>query len=507
MLAEANAQTEAEAIRNETTDTPAEPIPAALVPTSVRKNPPRLVGRNNNILGLAWLNGSLHAATFHRQKMAHSWTCPTAVHNVGELELVLDDALAQLEFAGTEMFLVLENEVFVHQADDIPVFSDGILRNYLKNRIQRHEHEHGPVLWVMQPLIIIGQEQSLLLHLLPKSFYDELHRILIKRHLDLTRILPLVVPLQYELNRIPAGKNTTVIVVAETGTSTSVVAGRVNGPLLFSRTILADLKREPARVGVEVNRSLLYAKQHFENAVSSIWLMAENGVSAAAEIKAKCGVGKKIVVLPATPIDWLQSTAKVSPQQPINLLSRYLKAKLRNQFIRGGFLIAVWLGLALMVLNQFQGTNAWNAEKARLVGLHSREASLRTDRERLERRNQTIAKDHAFIERVTNDRLPPVPARLLGFVAGLLPESARLMEFNVKWDTESGVWSFQFSGTIETDDETARALVAGMQADLAKSALRARFNENARALVASPINAPGAAEIQRFNLEGVLLEK
>jgi hypothetical protein len=517
LLAEAAAQTEAAPSRNQSSDTPvglasattdtssdAEETPA---PATIRKLPPRTGGRNSDVLGLAWLNGSLHAAAFRRQKMTHSWSCPTSVRTVAELEAVIDDALASVEFAGTDTFLVLENEVFAHQADDIPVFAESAQRTYLKSRIQRHEKENGPVLWVMQPLITMHQKQSILLHFLPKSFYVELHHVLLKRHLDLTRILPLIVPLQYELNRIPAGKNTTVIVAAEIGTSTAVVAGRVGGPLLFSRTILADLNREPSRVGVEVNRSLLYTKQHFESAASSVWLMAQNGVSAAAELQAKCGAGKKVVALPSTPVDWLQSAAKLSPQQPINLLSRYLKAKRRTQFIRGGVLIIAWLGLALMISGYFHAANAWRNERAQLTSLHDRETALRADRDRLEQRNRATERDLAFANHVTTDRLPPVPASLLGFVAKLLPEGARLVEFNVRWDAEAGTWSFQFNGSIEADDETARTLIASLQDELAKSPLRVRFNENGRVLMVAPLVTPGAPEVQRFSLEGVLFEK
>jgi len=258
---------------------------------------------------------------------------------------------------------------------------------------------------------------------------------------------------------------------------------------------------------VEVNRSLLYTKQHFENAASSIWLMAQSGASATAEIKNKCGAGKKIVSLPTSPIDWLQTTAKLSTQQPINLLSRYLKAKQRNRFIRGGFLIVAWLGLALMTSILYHTSSDWRDELARLTNLRDREPALQADRDRLDLRNRTIERNQAFINRVNTDRLPPVPARLLGFVSGLLPESARLIEFNVRWDTDTLSWAFQFSGSIEGDDETARAAITTLQSELAKSPLRIRFNENSRALVASPLTTPGAAELQRFNLEGVLLEK
>jgi len=497
MLAEANAQTEATSVAET-----AEPTVAA----TLRKPPPRLVGRNSDVLGVAWLNGALHAAAFRRQKMTHSWSCETTVQTVADFEAVLDEALSKLEFTGTEMFLVLEHELFSHQTENTPTFSESATRAYLKGRVQRYEQEHERVLWVSQPTTVIKQEQSLILHILPNSLYDQLNRVLLTRHLDLTRILPLVVPLQYELNKIPSGKNTPVIVVAEMGASTAVAVGRVGGPLLFSRTILADLSREPARVGVEINRSLLYAKQQFDCAVDRIWLMAQSGQTSP-ELHAKCGSTKKITVLPTTPIDWLQTTIKISPQHPVNLLSGYLKTKSRNRLVRGALLAAGWLGLALMIFTFMQDTDAWSSEKRRLAALKDRATSLRATKETLALRNVNVEREQAFINEVENGRLPAVPSRLLGFIAGVLPAGARLTDFNVTWDAETSVWSFRIDGMIEADEETARELITGMQTQLAKSPLRARFNESARLLVAMPVNPSNTGEVQRFNFEGVVLEK
>jgi hypothetical protein len=203
----------------------------------------------------------------------------------------------------------------------------------------------------------------------------------------------------------------------------------------------------------------------------------------------------------------LQTAAKVSPKQPVNLLSRYLRQKQRNRFLRSGFLAVAWLGLALIISSTYQASQTWQVELARLSALSANENGLRAERDHLAERNHAVEHDQAFIDQVSNDHLLPVPGRLLGFVSGLLPENARLIEFNVRWVPEAGAWSFQFNGTLEADDETATTLIANLQDQLAKSPLRARFNENARVIAPIPITVSNTAEIQRFNLEGMLLEK
>ncbi|MFT3780832.1 MAG: hypothetical protein QM790_02380 [Nibricoccus sp.] len=501
LLAEANAQADAPPSAPET------PAPAT-EPTeqTPRKETPRVLKGNSDVLGVAWFNGSLHAATFRRQKMLSSWSAANPILKVAEFEGVVDEMLAKLEFGGTEMFLLLENELFVHHAETIPGFSEAAGKSYLKGRIQRHQQENGPVLWVSQPTVAMKQEQAIILHLLPRSFYDQLNRVLLARHLDLTRIIPLVVPLQYELNKIPAGKDTPVIVVAEVGSSTSVVAGKVGTSLLFSRTIIADINREATRVGVEVNRSLLFAKQHFDCAVDRIWLMAQSG-SASDELKAKCGASRKIVVLPTTPIDWLQTSIRLSPQQPINLLAGYLRRKRQHQLIRYSLLAAAWLALAATLFSTWSSSQKWNVERSRLERLAARVPALKAEQAQLLHRNEKVTRDREFITMVEAGRLPAIPARILGIIAEALPESARLTEFNTKREIETGGWSFRVDGTIEAEEEIARDLITGVQQQLEKGPLHARFSDGSRIMSSSTPNSFGAAEIQRFSLEGTVLEK
>lgn len=484
------------------------PLPAEpAAPAEVKKVPPRIVGRNNtDVLGVAWFGTGLHAATFHRQKMVKSWSCESPVKTVADFETVVDALLAATEFEGTEMFLLLENEHFLHQTETIPSFSSNAARTYLRGRIQRHQQEHGDVLWVSQPTAPVKDEQAIILHLLPTRFYDQLNRVLLVRHLDLTRIIPMVVPIQYELNKIPAGRDTPVIAIVETGNTTSAVVGRIGGPLLFARTILADISREAGRVGVEVNRSLLFAKQHHECAIDRIWLMAQSGGSSA-EISAKCGATRKIMVLPTTATDWLQASAKLSPQQPVNLLAGYLKRKLQHRLIRYALLVAGWMALVLTFANSLEFAKEWKDEQSRMASLRRQERSLQAERGRLLKRNQSIEQEKNLIARLSSDRLPPVPSRLVGYVASLLPANARLTDFSVKRESDTGGWSFRIEGLFEADEETAHELAVNLQHQLEKSPFQARFADGARLLNATVNPLANSSEIQRFSMEGVVLEK
>ena len=200
--------------------------------------------------------------------------------------------------------------------------------------------------------------------------------------------------------------------------------------------------------------------------------------------------------------------AKLSPQQPVNLVSGYLKQKRRQRILRRGLIAACWLGLGGVLLNFWTGAQAWRAEQGRLDELSAREPAMTAERDRLMERNRLVEREQIFIRQAEEERLPPVAGKFLAYLAGLLPAEIRLTDLTVKWEgAPTGGWSFRIEGAVEADEETAREIISALQKQLGKSPLRARFNATAQAVVAMSVNAgPRAAEVQRFSLEGVMLE-
>jgi hypothetical protein len=498
LLAAANAE------QNTAPEAAAQP-PVAPEPKPESAKKIRSTRSNGDVLGIAWLYGSLHASVFRRQKMLKEWNCSRSVASIEDFEPALDEALGATEFQGTEVFLLLENDVFSHQTESAPGTADAA-RAYLHKRVQRFEKEHEPVLWVSQPTVAMRNEQAYLLHLLPSNFYDKLNRVLLERRLDLTRILPLVVPLHRELNKMPVGKDTPMLVVADAGETTVVMVGKVNGPLLFYRTILAALGNEPARVGVEVNRSLLYAKQQFGCDVEHIWILAKNG-RAASHVQQKCGASKKITVLPTTAVDWLQTVIKLPARQPVNLLAGYLRRKRRRAVVRWTLLLGAWTGFAFMALSHWQRAETWTHEVARMDEVRVSEGTLRTERERLIQRNRSVAQDSELVRQIEGERLLPVPSRLLAFLGTAVTSGMRLTEVTIRWETaERSYWAFRIEGTIEGDPESSREILNAFQGQLVRSPFKAKVNEQTRVLAPHYSGTARNADMHRFVLEGGLFE-
>jgi len=435
-----------------------------------------------------------------------AWESPVAVASLEDFEVGLDSLLQELAFSGTDVFLILEHEQFVHQAELVPPFSESAARAYLRGRVQRYEQEREPMLWVGQRTVSVRKESGYLLHLLPTAFYSRLSSALLTRRLDLTRILPAVVPLQLMLESAAAAKEQMVLVAAEAGAATTLMVARGDGELLFSRTMLARWETDAARIAVEVNRSLLYAKQQFGAVVDRIELLGSVSDQARADVQARCGPEKKLIVRPTHVSGWLQAVARLSARHPVNLVVGYLGRKRRRQFLRKALLAACWMGLLLMALDFWTDKQTWIQKERELQRLRSHEPELTAERDRLRQRNNQIGRNREIVRVSEEGRVPSVAARFLTYVARVRTPDTQLTDLSAKLDPETGKWIFRLEGRIEGDQETARESLAALQRSLEKSPLHARFNEAMRVITLLPSVVTEATPIHRFAVEGGLFE-
>jgi hypothetical protein len=476
--------------------------PAAPAPLPTRSGAGNAHSRKA-ALAIAWLGQSVEAAVFRGAARVGGWASSGAVATVSDFEAVLGDMLAALEFKGTDTLLLLEHEQFIHRVESAPSFSEAAARSYLQARVARHERECGEPVWCAQRTVSARQDASFMLHLLPTAFFDHLNQVLASRGLTLSRVYPLIVPLQYEVDAVAGAADEPVLVAAEMSGVTTILVGRSGGRLTFARTIRASWADEPVRVGVEVNRSLLYAKQQLGIVVRKVRLFgADAGVEA---VRARCSEGREIAAADPHPLDWLQSIAGLAPHDPLNLVAGHLRRNRRRRLLRAGVAAALWLGLASMAVSAWSDGLARRAGAQSFAALRSREVALRADLDRLTRRREAMERDRKFISEATGLRMPPVPERALGYLAAMLPKSARLAEFKVAWDPSESRWAFHAAGTIEGDEDDAHAALDQVQQQLERSPLRAHFNETPRVLAALPV-PPDSPSLFGFNMGGTFFE-
>jgi hypothetical protein len=472
--------------------TPTLPPPASVPRPPARAHPPL---RSGSALALAWLRGSLHAARFDRQELIASWSSPAAVCTLEAFGPALDAARTELGFGGTEIVLLLEHEAFIHRIEVAPSSSPAAARSYLHARVAREGS--GGAVWCAQPMAATRQDATFILHALPTAFWEQLQGILRPRQLELARIFPLSVALQLELDAV-AGNDQPILLAAGTDEATTIVVGWAGGRLALARTFFASWCDEPGRVGGEINRSLLYAKQQLGTAVDRIRLFGPEPVEA--EVRSRCGEGKEIEAGPADALPWLRAIASLPPGHPGNLLGDRRRQNRRRQLIRGAVAAAGWLGLAWLALAVGNGLAAGRAEQRRFSAVQLEAATLQAESGRLAARNRVGAEDHELLQENEAHRLPPVPARFLAYLGTVLPTDIRLTDFQVEQGRPPVPWSFRISGTLGREGESARDRLAAFQQALEQGPWHAHVSD------APAPPGPAAAGESNFHLEGTLLE-
>lgn len=483
----------------------APPAAAAPIPAPQRRRFSLM--RDDNVLGLAWIHGEFHAAVFRRQDTVDTWTSPTSVTTIDDLSVALDGALQALKFGGTDVFLILEHERFQHQPEQAPAFSETATRGFLKAHVSRIEQERGPVLWVSQKTQSQRNEASVLLHLLDARFYAQLNGLMLARRLELTRIVPLVVPLHAMIDAMPDAREQPVMLTAPAGRMTIVVAGRAGQPLLFTRSILAPWNTAAERLAVEFNRSLLYAKQQFSEPIERLRLLGQADEVMLGEVRARCSTAQDVATLPVSPFDWMLTVARLPARHRVNLVAGYLSYKQRQRFLRRVLVATCTLALVLSALEVVLRVQSGSQERARLQALAEAEPVMRAEQQRLAERNLTAAEHAALIAEAEAARIPPVPSRFLAFLAGVLPAEMRLTSFSVKpHEDHVPGWFVRLEGVARGEQDATQEMLAELERRLAQSPFRAVFGPRGRATVVIPADELDALPRVRFTLEGGLLE-
>jgi hypothetical protein len=473
------------------------PPPPAFAPVLPPSRAPR-PRRTDCVVGFAWLRRTLQATVFLRQSALESWTAPGPVRSFEEFESAVGAALAALGVADGEAFLLLEQAELRHRIESAPAFSPQAARSYLAARIGRQEETGGALLWCAQPTATARQDTSFLLHLLPAAFYENVDRCCAARGLRLSRIFPLAVPLALELLAEP-GRSRLIAVETDGATTIAVAAG---GRLAFARTLEASWILEAPRVAMEVNRSLLYAKQQLGALVQEVRLLGDE--AAVAEVRARCGEGREIAAGVPCPGDWLQRLVDLSSRDPRNLLAALQQREAKVEVFRAAVAASCWILLISLAALAWNEVRDARADRRHVATLRQEAGALRAERAAFLAQDRRAAEDSALLQAAAG-RLPPVPLRAVTAVASLLPPEIRLTDFQVEWEPKAAAWSFRLAGTIAADEDSARSLVAALQGRMGREALQARFADGERTLNRVPAAAGDAEpDIFAFTLGGTL---
>jgi hypothetical protein len=458
------------------------------------------VRRKPGTLSVAWLNGAFSASFLLPSGEARQWCAAGLVKTPGQFGEAIDEALARLEFKGSQALLVLEHELLVHRVEPVPAVSARAARNYLRALVSREEGDRGPLLWCAQRAHSPRADACYVLHLLPADFFDEVNRAFAVRGLRLRRLFPLVVALLRELRGAVAPEKSALVAV-EIGGETILVVGRGDGQPAFARRFSGSWQADAVRVAVEINRSIIYSRQRWGATPGTVRLFGNAGV--VSEVRARCGEGKEVSIQPLRVPEWLLDAGALPVRDSGNLVLRRLRHRHRHEWLRFAVGIACWAGLAFFGLDCWSAAESARASRQELEGLRARTAAIEAQHARLIRRNQSVAQAREFLRQSADSRLPPVPGRFAAYATALMPESIHLTELQVQFASPG--WSFRLTGTVASQAEAAHDILSNFQLDLQHGPWRARPLDGGGLAAIQSANRDPAGDFA-FSIGGTLLE-
>jgi hypothetical protein len=267
--------------------------------------------------------------------------------------------------------------------------------------------------------------------------------------LELISVVPVSAVLHHQLAQLPLEKDEVTLLAAETGGSTSVVAGRGDGQLLLERTLPHTWNGSADRLAADLNHTIFLLTQQYGLKLTDVmWVFGPEARERAAALEEELQLLVTISPEAYQPFYWATEVLKLRPGRTPN----FLRGRLPQGRRWREFAEAVGVCAALLVLAAAAGAGSvWQGrqETAKMERLRQRAAQLQARRQHLQQRNAPLTEDQPVPNLALAGQPDPVPVWFLGYLSEVMPPE--LTATYVHLVSETNAWTVQMATTWEAD--------------------------------------------------------
>lgn len=427
-------------------------------------------GRHGDqVLGIALMRGRLNARVFEDGKVVASWAYPDPIAGLQGLEEVLEEMGSVLEFHGGTVVVAISSSQVAHHSLKVPPMAHKDLLAYLGRKARIESEGADRPCWGWRPLReSLKGENSVLLQVLPEAMVDVFLRFCDKRGHEIELILPVSGSLLLAASKLPVPQDSWVLLAGEAENATTVVLVQPSGDLALVRELPYGWSDGVSleRVGRELHRSLLFAKQQFGVVAQQVWLLGERTEECIEPMAKFVDVPVRALSTEDSSAQWLAPLVDAPWTVPDNLVpeKRRKMRGARKWLVAGLFallLIDVSVGSAWAISRRKE--RALSAEVGR-VALESRTAALLKERDSIQTQ---LARREALalqVSHLDSSCRRPLPGWLHGWVGRNLPEGISLSRTSVGLDSVDGRWNVLLEGFGPLDPVEASQVFQSFQA-------------------------------------------
>jgi len=439
---------------------------------------------NVTTLSVSWLNNQFKAVAVHRGNVVGSWERPGETDGPDRFDSFVREAGQQTGYKGQSVSLVLAHPRLVQQLIEVPPVKGHALEKVIQRQAQQQKMFTGDAAFTSQLSPSDKTIQRVVLHLFPKLLLNQFIQGCKRNGLHLTSVLPVSAVLQHQLTQLGLEKDEIGLVAAETGGSTTMVAGTGEGKVLLARSLSGNWNEEMERLAVDLNRTVLFINQQYSVTINKgLWLFGPGA-------EQKVDALQDLIPLPVdeSPVEfdsfyWATQALKTRPETTPNLISRELRQAPKRRVFASvvGFATLVVVGIALAASAVF--LRQADHEKSNVTALNKQMAKLQATKADMEALDRELSRKKQVIRLVIGERPPPTPAWFLAYLGEAVPTDLVITNLQIarKEDFYTVVVGGTFQAPLQPGQPPAQQIVdpvAVLKARLAGAPFHLKINEN-----------------------------
>jgi hypothetical protein len=426
---------------------------------------------NVTTLSVSWLNNQFKAVAVHRGRVTGTWERPGIETNAaGDFETFIREAVRQTGYHGQTVSLVLAHSRLVQHMVDVPPVKWAALSKVIQRQAAQQKFFPGEAACASQMLASAKKSPRVLLHLLPRLILNQLMLACRRNDLHLVSVLPASAALQQQVSALSLQRSEVAMLAAETAGSTTLVICDGDGRLLLARTLQGTWNEDPAKLALDLNRTILFVSQQLNvNLNRGLYLFGAGAAEQAEEIHRQIQLPVKVSPVACEPFYWATASLKIRPEGAPNFQSPELqKAPQRRVFAKvvataATLLLAACIGLTAYSIVQSR------REQATLASFHQQMAQMEVRQKEFDQLDAELKRKQQAIQLVLGDRPPPKPAWLLAYLGQVVPADLVVTNFSAK--REDDYYRVKLSGTYQAAGVTPNAPPVADSIEKLKAAL------------------------------------
>lgn len=391
--------------------------------------------------GISWIYDECVISKFVRNKLVDSWSAESAINTFEDFEACLVKAKKHFKISSySKVSVVYSSEELNHTFVEMPTMSKQNTKRYLARNIDKEKSFSDIAAWSYNKVSKGTFTEGALVNIMPKQTYKKIIDVCYKYKLEVVKIVPFTEIMGQRVTKINADENGINVVVGVFKHRIEIAVVNSLGEIFFVRDLSIEWDRfQPERLKLDIERTLLYAKQ--QSAVASqIVIMGLRAFEVAAFLEKDFKIPVQADDLSTDVSFWTHQIQSTSNRCTNNFIRSSITATLTQKSVLN---VGAWTAAASVLLAIGVTLTIKSMQLEGSSQLQNKLSNLEIELDSLQRQYSEIEKQNQVIDRLL-EQPEPIPAWFLYNLSNQVPTSMVLSLATIELNDKA--WKFSIEG-------------------------------------------------------------